>query len=60
MKEFIEKFGSARDEALANQRAAKGTIVSLLEHISSGLESQSHIPDQERMRVLLPSCRREN
>lgn len=51
MTEFIEKFGSARDEVLADQRAAKGTILGLLEHISSGLESQNHIPDQERMRV---------
>lgn len=57
MTEFIEKFGSARDEVLADQRAAKGTILGLLEHISSGLESQNHIPDKERMMVqlLLPS-----
>lgn len=53
MTEFIEKFGITKEEALADQQAAKSTIVGLLEHISSGLESQHHIPDKDRVRVSL-------
>lgn len=51
MTEFIENFDETKGEALADQRSAKDIIVSLLEHISSGLESQQHIPSQDRMKV---------
>lgn len=51
MTDFIEKFDQTREEALADQRAARSTIVGLLEHISQGLEAQHHIPDQGRMRA---------
>lgn len=51
MTEFIEKFEQTKEAALADQRSARATIVGLLEHISSGLEAQHHIPDRDRMRV---------
>lgn len=51
MTQFIEKFDHTKEEALADQRSARATIVGLLEHISSGLESQHHIPDRDGMRV---------
>lgn len=51
MTEFIENFDQTKEQALNDQRAAKATIVGLLEHISSGLESQYHIPDKGRMKA---------
>lgn len=53
MTEFIEKFDQTRQEALADQRIVKSTIVALLEHISQGLESQHQMPSRERMKVRL-------
>lgn len=54
MSEFIEKFDQTKQEALDDQRSARSTIVGLLEHISTGLESQHHIPDKGGMRVSEP------
>lgn len=54
MTEFIENFDHSKGEATVDQRNVRATIVGLLEHISSGLESQHHIPDRDRMRVRLP------
>lgn len=51
MTEFIERFDQTREEAIADQRAARTTIVDLLEHISEGLDAQHHLPDQGRMRA---------
>ena len=51
MTEFIENFEQTKEAALNDQRASKATIVGLLEHISSGLESQHHIPDKGRMKA---------
>lgn len=51
MSDFMDKFEQTKGEALADQRAARATIVGLLEHISTGLESQHNVPDKGRMRV---------
>ena len=51
MTEFIDKFDSTREETLNDQAAVKVTIIGLLEHISSGVESQQHLPDKERVKV---------
>lgn len=54
MTDFIDKFDQTKQEALDDQRSARSTIVGLLEHISTGLESQHHIPDKGGMRVSEP------
>lgn len=51
MSDFMDKFDQTKGEALADQRTARATIVGLLEHISTGLESQHNVPDKGRMRV---------
>lgn len=51
MTEFMDKFNQTRDEALSDQTAARSTIVAVLEHISTGLESQHHIPDKGKLKV---------
>lgn len=51
MTDFMDTFEQTKGEALADQRAARATIVGLLEHISTGLESQHNVPDKGRMRV---------
>ncbi|CAM9723209.1 unnamed protein product [Ascophyllum nodosum] len=52
MTEFIDKFDSTREETLNDQAAVKVTIIGLLEHISSGVESQQHLPDKERVKEM--------
>ncbi|CAM9844234.1 unnamed protein product, partial [Ectocarpus sp. 12 AP-2014] len=52
MTDFIDKFDQTKQEALDDQRSARSTIVGLLEHISTGLESQHHIPDKGGMREM--------
>lgn len=51
MTEFMDKFDQTKTEALDDQRATRATIVGLLEHISTGLESQHNIPEKDSMRV---------
>ncbi|CAM9789148.1 unnamed protein product [Pylaiella littoralis] len=52
MTEFIENFDQTKGGALADQQACRSTIVGLLEHISTGLESQHHVPDKDRVKEM--------
>eukprot|EP00903_Cladosiphon_okamuranus_P005511 g5491.t1 len=52
MTEFMDQFEQTKEEALSDQRTTRTTIVGLLEHISTGLESQHNVPDKGRMREM--------
>ncbi|CAM9166558.1 unnamed protein product [Chrysoparadoxa australica] len=49
MTEYIDKFDGAKAQATQDMSRVQGTIVALLEHISSGLEAQHNIPDKDKM-----------
>ncbi|CAM9166746.1 unnamed protein product [Hapterophycus canaliculatus] len=52
MTDFMDKFNQTKEEALSDQTAARSTIVAVLEHISTGLESQHHIPDKGKLKEM--------
>jgi intraflagellar transport protein 74 len=52
MTEFIEKFEESKRSLVAETDATQGRIVGLLEHISSGIESEVSMPDQARAKEM--------
>ena len=52
MSQFISQFEATRDSVAQDQVQAQDTITTLLEHISQGLEQQSSMPSQQRLREM--------